>query len=177
MLHLAFCSTLSIHIPKGISELLDEWRTQKAFCLLTPQHLLLASYIRSRSKRFVAREHFSLPSSDFYSRTCDRPFLCNHILQVYFHCMDISKQSNHRLPQFIYASDICHFAIYFSLKTQSPNTPRENANREIIFVKLPSNTFSRLVLWLALEVLTKRKWSATVWNSPPCQLPTNHSSV
>lgn len=76
--------------------------------------------------------------------------------------MDISKQNNYRPPQFIYASDICHFGVYFSLKAQSPNIPRENANRKITSVKLPSNTFSRVMLWLALEVLAKRKWSATV---------------
>lgn len=76
--------------------------------------------------------------------------------------MDISKQNNHRLPEFIYASDICHFAVYFSLKAQSPNIPRENVNRKITSIKLSSNTFSRVMLWLASEVLAKRKQSATV---------------
>lgn len=81
-------------------------------------------------------------------------YMCTYIVWI--------SQNNHRLPQFIYASDTCLFAVYVSLKAQSPNIPRENTNRKITSVKLPPNTFSRVMLWLALEVLAKRKWSATV---------------
>lgn len=78
-------------------------------------------------------------------------------LATLFYICGYLKTENHRLPQFFYASDIWHFVVCFSLM--------ENANRKMTSVKLPSNTFSRVILWLALEVLARRKPSATVWNS------------
>lgn len=140
----------------------------------------VACFMHKTGIKGLLQESISgLPSSEFYSRTHDRTFLCNHILHVYLHYVDISKQNNHRVPQFIYASGVCHFGVYVSLKAQSPNIPRENANRMTTFVKLPSNTFSRVILWLALEVLAKRKHIGQPQSEslPPSQLPPNHSSV
>lgn len=51
---------------------------------------------------------------------------------------------------------------------------------KITFVKLPSNnTFSRVIVWLALEVLAKREHISQPRSEslPPSQLPPNHSSV